>query len=266
MRDRRNTVQSAEVGGEVLKALARLSPAATLSQIGDETGMPVAKVHRYLQALQTSGLAEQDPLTGRYMLGPEALQIGLAALDRLDVVAIASQCLPALSEAIRQSCFLAVWANRGATVVRGSAVASTITIVTRVGTVLPLLGSATGLVFAAFVDDLALDGVPDETMAATRAEISSSGPLVAERLARIRRHGEATVQGLYMPGLDSIAVPVFGLGRKVVAVLTAVGPHGGFDVGATSPIRTRLVETATTVSAQLGFQDARVPQPKVSAT
>jgi len=254
VRDRRNTVQSAEIGGEVLKALARLSPAATLGQIGDELGMPVAKLHRYLQALITSGLAEQDPATGRYRLGPEALHIGLAALDRVDVVAIASQHLPALCESIRQSCFLAVWGNRGATVVRGSAVASAITIVTRVGTVLPLLGSATGLVFAAFLDDLALDGVPADAMAAMRADVETCLPIIADRLARIRRQREATVQGLYMPGMDSIAVPVFGLGSKVVAVLTAVGPHDGFDAGPASPIRTHLAETAATVSAQLGFQ------------
>ena len=256
MRNSRQSVQSAEVGGEVLKALARLSPSAALSQIGDDLRMPVAKVHRYLKALIASGLAEQDPTTGRYLLGPEVLHIGLAALERVDVVAIASQCLPALSEAIRQSCFLAVWSNRGATVVRVAAVASAVTVVTRVGTVLPLLGSATGLVFAAFIDELASGGVPADDMATLRAEAQGCGPVVAERLARIRSQGQATVQGLFMAGIDSIAVPVFGLGRKVVAVLTAVGPHDGFDAGAASPIRTHLLETAGIVGAQLGAPQA----------
>ena len=256
MQNNRQSVQSAEVGGEVLKALARLSPYAALSQIGAELQMPVAKVHRYLKALIASGLAEQDPVTGRYSLGPEVMHIGLAALDRVDVVAIASQRLPALSEAIRQSCFLAVWSNRGATVVRVAAVASAVTVVTRVGTVLPLLGSATGLVFAAFLDDLTFDGVSADDRATLQAEAREGDAIIGARLARIRKQGQATVQGLYMPGIDSIAVPVFGLGRKLVAVLTAVGPHDGFDAGAASPIRMHLLETARVVSAQLGSPQA----------
>ncbi len=254
MRNSRHSVQSAEVGGEVLKALARLSPSATLSQIGDELRMPVAKVHRYLKALIASGLAEQDAVSGRYMLGPEVLHVGLAALNRIDSVAIASQHLPALSEAVRQSCFLSVWSNRGATVVRVAPVASAVTVVTRVGTVLPLLGSATGLVFAAFIDDLTVDGIPAGDVAKLGEEVRDCGPIVAGRLKRVRKQGQSTVQGLFMPGIDSIAVPVFGLGGKVVAVLTAVGPHDGFDAGADSPIRATLLSTAGTVGAQLGAQ------------
>ena len=251
-RSSRQSVQSAEVGGEVLKALARLAPSAALTQLGDDLHMPAAKVHRYLQALIAGGLAEQDAITGRYQLGPEALHIGLAALDRADVVAIASQHLPGLCEAVRQSCFLAIWGNRGATVVRAAAVASAVTLNTRVGTVLPLLGSATGLVFAAFINELAADGVSVADMGALRTEVEQAGPLVAGRLARVRKEGQATVQGLFVPGIDSTAVPIFGWGQRVVAVLTALGPHDGFDTGAASPVKAQLLATAGLVGAQLG--------------
>ena len=257
MRSSRQTVQSAEVGGEVLKALARLAPAAALTEIGDELGMPVAKVHRYLKALIASGLAEQDPNTGRYQLGPESLHIGLAALDRVDVVAVASQYLPALCEGLRQSCFLSVFGNRGPTVVRAVAVASAVTFITRVGTVLPLLGSATGLVFAAFIDGLDVDGLAPPELARLRLEVVEKGPIVAARLAEVRTQGQAIVHGLFMPGIDSIAVPVFGLGGLVVAGLTALGPHDGFDTAADGPIATRLRETAARVGTQLGSAPAR---------
>ena len=256
MRGSRQTVQSAEVGGEVLKALARLEPSATLTQIGEYLQMPVAKVHRYLQALIASGLSAQDTVTGRYLLGPEALHIGLAALDGIDVVTTASQHLPGLCEAIQHSCFLAIWGNRGPTVVRAAAVAGAVTVVTRIGTVMPLLGSATGLMFAAFIDNLEAAGVSAQDMAKMRSELRGCSPIVADRLARIRKQGEATVQGLYVPGIDSIAVPVFGPGQRVVAVLTALGPHDGFDAGAKSPIRARLSETARAVATQLGSSTA----------
>ncbi len=74
-------VRSAEVGTDILKALAELSPATSLSRLAEHVGMPASKVHRYLQALIASGFAVQDASTNHYSLGREALRVGLAALD-----------------------------------------------------------------------------------------------------------------------------------------------------------------------------------------
>jgi hypothetical protein len=41
---RRQAVQSAEIGAEILKALARLGPAASLTNLSEATGIAVAKV------------------------------------------------------------------------------------------------------------------------------------------------------------------------------------------------------------------------------
>jgi len=51
-------VRSAEVGTDILKALAQLSPATSLSRLAEHVQMPASKVHRYLQALIASGFAE----------------------------------------------------------------------------------------------------------------------------------------------------------------------------------------------------------------
>ena len=80
---RRQKVQAAEVGTDILTALAELAPATSLSRLAEHVGMPASKVHRYLQALMASGFAEQDPLTNHYGLGRAALFVGLAALGRL---------------------------------------------------------------------------------------------------------------------------------------------------------------------------------------
>ena len=79
-------VRSAEVGTDILKALAELSPATSLSRLAEHVGMPASKVHRYLQALIASGFAVQDASTNHYSLGREALRVGLAALDSMDVL------------------------------------------------------------------------------------------------------------------------------------------------------------------------------------
>lgn len=79
-------VRSAEVGTDILKALAELSPATSLSRLAEHVQMPASKVHRYLQALIASGFAEQNPATNHYGLGREALRIGLAALAGIDEI------------------------------------------------------------------------------------------------------------------------------------------------------------------------------------
>jgi len=150
---RRQKVQAAEVGTDILTALAELAPATSLSRLAEHVGMPASKVHRYLQALIASGFAEQDATTNHYGLGPAALFVGLAALGRLDVVKLATPYLAELRDELNETCFLAVWGNRGPTVVHVEQAVRAVTLVTQVGSVLPLLGSSTGLVFNAFLAD-----------------------------------------------------------------------------------------------------------------
>jgi hypothetical protein len=57
-----------------------------LKDLAAAAGMSAAKAHRYLVSFQRLGLVTQDPRSTRYDLGPAALQLGLAALARLDPV------------------------------------------------------------------------------------------------------------------------------------------------------------------------------------
>jgi DNA-binding IclR family transcriptional regulator len=248
---RRQKVQSAETGADILKALARLGPSVPLSRLADHVGMPAAKAHRYLQSLIASGLAAQDPATGRYRLGPEMLSIGLAALGTIDVVELAAPHLTELRDATGHSCFLAVWANHGPTVVSVRQAVGAVTLVTRVGSVLPLLGSATGLVFATFLDTVDTEGAIAAELKDLRAQLEAPGAPLALRLAAIRERRISAVHGLLLPGIDALAVPVLGP-DGLAAVLTSLGPHNGFDVSLDGPIARGLAATAATIGAGLG--------------
>ena len=139
-------VRSAEVGTDILKALAELSPSTSLSRLAEHVQMPASKVHRYLQALIASGFAEQNAATNHYGLGREALRVGLAALNSMDVLKVAALPLAELRDDLNETCFLAVWGNQGATVVHIEPAVRAVTVVTQLGSVLPLLSSSTGLV------------------------------------------------------------------------------------------------------------------------
>lgn len=74
-------VQSVEVGGRLLLALADSGSSLSLKDLAAKAGMTPSRAHPYLVSYGRLGLVEQDSV-GRYDLGPAALRVGLASLSR----------------------------------------------------------------------------------------------------------------------------------------------------------------------------------------
>ncbi|CAM3403339.1 IclR family transcriptional regulator [Pseudomonas floridensis] len=246
---RQQKVQAAEVGLRVLKALAELSPATSLSKLADHLGMPAAKVHRYLQALVASGFAEQDDVTSHYGLGREALQVGLASLGKLDVLKVSAPWLANLRDELNQTCFLAVWGNKGPTVVYVEPSMGAVTLVTQIGSVLPLLSSSTGLVFESFLTDA--ETAPLRVQEAPRLNAAQLTEINLH-LQQIRTTGVHQIQGLLMPGINAASCPLFAMGNKLVGVVTVVGPGSVLTDQVQGIAATRLLDMATAISARMG--------------
>jgi DNA-binding IclR family transcriptional regulator len=253
---RAGSVQSVETGGAALLALAQCGPAATLSRLAEQAAMPAAKLHRYLQALIASGFAIQDNAGGRYSLGPAALEVGLAALRRLDPVEAAAAPLAALRDATGLTALFAVWANHGATVVRVVEALGAVTVVTRVGSVLPLVGSATGLVFAAFLPPSDTAGLmPQAPSTRLKADATPLGALVET----VRADRICLVHGMLLAGIDAAAAPVFGAGGHLVGVVTVLGPANAASIAPDSASVAALRHAATAITASLGGAPAAPP-------
>ncbi|OEC32826.1 transcriptional regulator, IclR family [Pseudomonas cuatrocienegasensis] len=250
---RRQKVQAAEVGTDILTALAELAPATSLSRLAEHVGMPASKVHRYLQALIASGFAEQDPQTNHYGLGRAALFVGLAALGRLDVVKLATPHLTHLRDELNETCFLAVWGNRGPTVVHVEQAIRAVTLVTQVGSVLPLLGSSTGLVFNAFMPNAETAALREDEL---KLPTAPSAAALATTMSELQRTHIQPVHGLLMAGVNALSAPLFSGNQRLAGVITLVGTAPGFTAEVESEAAQRLLTAAQAISTRMGAQMA----------
>jgi DNA-binding IclR family transcriptional regulator len=242
-------IQSVEVGGRLLLALAHEGRPMALKDLALAAGMAPPKAHPYLVSFGKLGLIAQDEASGRYGLGPLAMQLGLISLQQSEPVRLASAQLPGLAALVGQTVGLAVWGNRGATIVRTEEGPLPVHVSMRHGTVMSLRGTASGRLFAAWLP---------------RARILAAEPqecfdaAFERELDALRGAGIAHAVDAAVPGVSALAAPVFDAAGTMVLSLTAVGPGASFDVAPHGAPARALKACAAELSRQLG---ARVPTP-----
>jgi len=248
-------IQSVEVGFALLEVLAKSEGALMLRDLASAAGMSAAKAHRYLVSFQRLGLVHQDQASTRYDLGPTALQLGLAALTRLDPVKLARERMAPLMAQIGHTVALAVWGNQGPTIVHWQESPHAMTVL-RLGDVMPLLTSATGRCFAAFMPrELTSPMLKAELSRAQkmkRHDVPTSQAEVKAMLDEVRRQGLARVVDALLPGVVGFAAPVFDSDSHLALAMVSLGPSSNFDAAWGGAPASALREAAQQLSAELG--------------
>lgn len=245
-------VQSVAVAARILKALAAHGGVLPLKHLSAATGMPRAKVHRYLASLRSEGLVAQDSASGHYRIGADAIGIGLVGLGRMSAVRQLQEVLPPLRDRVNETVTAAIWGERGPTIIAMEESDHIITMNIRLGSVLPVLTTAIGRVFLAHLPAAATQRI----IAAERVTADRGSKLPTEKqmttfLAGIRTTGLCQVQSALLPGVDAIAAPVFDYRGGLAAVMCVVVRAGANDQSGT--VGKALCETASALSRQLGF-------------
>jgi DNA-binding IclR family transcriptional regulator len=252
-------IQSVEVGGRLLVALADAGQPLHLKDLARAADMSPAKAHPYLVSFGKLGLVAQDEASGRYGLGALALQLGLISMHQFEPLRLATPRLRDLAQELGHTMAIAVWGNRGATVVRIEEAPSAVHVNMRHGTVVSLRGTASGMLFAAHLPrQQVLRALAAEESADAEAAPAASRlrhpvePELEARWAEIRRHGVSRVIGGAVPGVSAMAAPVFDAAGRMVLGLTAIGPSAVFDARWDGTVAAALKREAQGVSRQLG--------------
>ncbi|AEE68615.1 transcriptional regulator [Bordetella pertussis] len=257
--DGRRSIQSVEVGFPLLAALVDAGRPLTLRDLAGAAGMTSAKAHPYLVSFTRVGLVQQDTVTGQYELGPFALQMGLVSLQRLDPVRVALPEVDKLQSEIGHTLGIAVLGSHGPTMIHITEASYPVHVNMRKGTVMSMLHTATGQVFAAWLPPKVAehyiareDG--DAAVIASLTPRKTTRANLDAMLADIRVHGMARALGNPLPGVDALSVPVFDHTGGIVLALTSLGPTGLFDASFTGAIARPLLACAQEISRKLGYR------------
>lgn len=250
-------IQSVEVGARLLKVLAHHRRPMMLKDLAQEAEMPPAKAHRYLVSFIRTGLVEKDEPTGRYGLGSFSLDLGLACLITLDPVRLATPILDDLCEQINETVALAVWGTHGPTIVRLAEAGGVVTVTVRAGTVLPVLNSATGRIFAACHKSVhtkqMVDAALEEAARQSGKSLKSVSQEFSAILDEVGTHGYSRSSGSITPGINGFSAPVYDHSGRMVAAITSLGTIGHFDADWDSPIALAILKASAALSERLGY-------------
>ncbi|WP_114972629.1 IclR family transcriptional regulator [Rhodoferax ferrireducens] len=253
------SVQSIEIGGRLLLALAEQSTPMTLKDLAAQAGLPASRAHPYLVSFGRLRLIEQDAVTGRYALGAAALQVGLSCLHQLDPLKVATPVAEALALAIDQTVAVAVWANFGPTIVRYIEASQPLHVSMRMGTVMSILGTATGRAFAATLPrhqlEQAMQGAfGDGPRRLDRSDVKDVAQEIQDIQAELRQHGVVRAAGRPIPGVNAFSAAAFDHEGKAVLVITALGHEDNFPADWDSDMARAVRQAAADVSLRLGYR------------
>lgn len=200
----------------ILQAFLGRERALTLKAISQQARMPPSKVHRYLQSLISCGMVSQDYASGRYALGPMAIEYGLAGLAKIDPVKRACQATATIAHDLDVGAAVSVFSASGPVFIVYEEPSSGTQYQIRIGATTPMLSSSTGHVFLSYLPRVQMMSHIQSTLPAeTRRGVDVDG-----LIHRIRTAGYATEAASYSQSVYGLSAPIFNPMGEICAVLT----------------------------------------------
>jgi DNA-binding IclR family transcriptional regulator len=239
--------------GELLNALVSASRPMNLRDLAAAAGMPPAKAFPHLVSLQKIGLLSRDD-DGCFSAGALGFELGLIALQRLSPTRDAEPEIVSLAAATQLSVAAATLGPLGPTVIRLEESARPQHISLRVGTVMSLVNTAIGRVFAAHMSEDVLEGLLAQEPirlagAATKLPLERE---YRERLERIRERGIDEAFDAPVPGVGTFAAPIFDHTGSIRLVIAVIGSSRGIDRDYDGPVARALLAATQRLSWRFG--------------
>jgi len=205
-----------ERGLRVLKAFDEDHPEMTLSEVAARTGLPPAVARRCLITLVELGYVGQHER--KFLLRPAVLTIGSAFLASMQIEQVVLPPLQSLRDQTGDSASLAVLSGSDILYVAHVSTDRRFRVAANVGTRFAFHATSLGKAIAAHLPEAERAALLAQAPFARFTERTvTDGAVLAERLALIATRGYDSALDELDYGIVSVAVPVFGRDRRVIA-------------------------------------------------
>ena len=204
-------IQSLEIGLSVLDVLIDRHEPMMLKDIAEAMQMHPAKSHRYLVSLIRKNYVRKLD-DGRYGLGDRVnalAALGHTELSQNNLLARLTQVANEIKETFNCAVQIAKWFSEGPIIIQAVEPDSLISIITRIGSRMPLTTSATGQLFASYQPDTIIQPLVEaEWQTQSEKDGVDDWQRFTRLQAKIRTQGYATVTGDMLMGINAITIPV----------------------------------------------------------
>lgn len=255
--DGRPVLSAIERALSVLDLIASSDKADSgVSEIARELGLSKTVVHRVLVTLLRKDYLQVDPISRRYRLGPMALVLGSAYLERLDLRSLVLPRLQDLSDRTGETATISLRNGGSRMYIDQVTPVREIKMSVAVGKAFPLHAGSSSKSFLAFLGNTEREEylASHELTAFTPATIVDAEALRQE-LTDIRSRGFAISLEERQAGAGSVAAPVLDRYGRPIAVLSVCGPVERFrsQLNVIAPL---VVEVCSDISRLLGHRAA----------
>ena len=237
---------------DVLEALAAAATSLGVSELSRKVGLSKATVHAILGNLCARGYVNKDAATARYGLGLKAWEVGVVAIDSVELPGIARPQLQLLADRSGETSHLAIYAQGEALYLDKVASLNPVQAYTRIGGRAPAHCVATGKVLlahqpAAEIERVCLLGL----QRFTPLTITTPANLL-EELRGIRASEIGINRGEWRQEVVGVAAPIRDHRGEVVAAIGLSGPAYRFSIDRAQALAPDVRLAAAEVSAGLG--------------
>lgn len=203
----------------LLEVMAEQPQAVRISELSRLLGESRATTYQRLLTLTTAGWLERLP-DGRYRLSTRACRVATAALEQAGFGERAQPILNELAEEFGEAVSLVVLEEDAIVIVRRAESHGILRADLKVGVAVSYKDGSSGAIWLAFgPEDLA------RRLTEAGVEIPSKA-----RINKVRAEGVSiSGGGRTLPGIESVAVPIFDRGGNCVASLSISTPATRFD-------------------------------------
>jgi len=238
----------------ILQELSYHSEGRTLSELAEKADIPLSATHRILNDLIDAGYVRKDERHGEFTLTMQIVSLALRHLSSGGMVDVAQPILERLAAKSRELVRLAV-VDEDQLIYVAKAQGATVGLRydPEMGQPVTLSCSAAGLAWLSTkTEEDALRVVAKQGLGDPK-DYGPDAPTTIKALmaqvGAVQERGYATTMNVFLPGMSSMAAPVYGPGKDVLAVLIVAGPMNRLTQARMDELSAELIETARELGA-----------------